>query len=602
MSKRAFRSVWPVLAALALGGGAIQAHAACQIARIAELPVTLTDLQPLAATKINGADATFLVDSGAFYSQITPSKAAEFGLKLGPAPYGLQVRGVGGYEQVSVTTVREFTIVGESIDNLQFLVGGGEAGHDTAGALGRNFLGLADAEYDLANGVVRLVKPIGCGGQPLVYWPSTSAFATLKLEESPLAHPPIRADVFVNGARIKAMFDSGAGHSTLSLEAAKRAGIDIKGPNVVSAGLIHGVGRRAAASWIVPVDSFKVGDEEVNHTRMRVADTDLPDVDLLLGADFFLSHHIYVANGQHRIYLTYNGGPVFNLDVRSAGPGSGAAVAAGPAPKPSSSPSTAPTAAQTGDAAALARQGEALASRHQLAEAIDALTRAVALAPDEPAYRFARAAAYDENRQPALALADLDKGLLFSPADIPALMRRARLRIAGPEKARALADLDAADRLAAPQSDARFGLAELYSFAEAYPRALTQLDLWIAAHPDDSRLPGAIAMRCRARAVSGDSLDRALADCNQVLKASPRNVAILNDRGLVLYRQGAYDKAAADFEMALAITPKDAWALYGRGLARIHQGRRGEGDADIAAAKAINPTLVEKATALGLTP
>jgi len=34
---------------------------------------------------------------------------------------------------------------------------------------------------------------------------------------------------------------------------------------------------------------------------------------MLLGADFFMSHRIYVANGRRMIYFTYNGGPVFSV-------------------------------------------------------------------------------------------------------------------------------------------------------------------------------------------------------------------------------------------------------------------------------------------------
>ena len=30
---------------------------------------------------------------------------------------------------------------------------------------------------------------------------------------------------------------------------------------------------------------------------------------MLLGADFFLSHRIYVANSRDKLYFTYNGGP-----------------------------------------------------------------------------------------------------------------------------------------------------------------------------------------------------------------------------------------------------------------------------------------------------
>jgi len=34
---------------------------------------------------------------------------------------------------------------------------------------------------------------------------------------------------------------------------------------------------------------------------------------MLLGADFFQSHRIYVANSQRQMFFTYNGGPVFGL-------------------------------------------------------------------------------------------------------------------------------------------------------------------------------------------------------------------------------------------------------------------------------------------------
>jgi len=34
---------------------------------------------------------------------------------------------------------------------------------------------------------------------------------------------------------------------------------------------------------------------------------------MLIGADFFLSHRVYVASSQNRLYFTYNGGPVFDL-------------------------------------------------------------------------------------------------------------------------------------------------------------------------------------------------------------------------------------------------------------------------------------------------
>ncbi len=39
---------------------------------------------------------------------------------------------------------------------------------------------------------------------------------------------------------------------------------------------------------------------------------------MILGGDFFVSHHVYVSNSQHKLYFTYNGGPVFDLSSRAA--------------------------------------------------------------------------------------------------------------------------------------------------------------------------------------------------------------------------------------------------------------------------------------------
>ena len=75
------------------------------------------------------------------------------------------------------------------------------------------------------------------------------------------------------------------------------------------------------------------GGEVVSNNRLEDADIALPDHDMLVGMDFFLSHRILVANGQQRLYFTYNGGPVFNLDATDEDIAS-AAPAGQPRPAP----------------------------------------------------------------------------------------------------------------------------------------------------------------------------------------------------------------------------------------------------------------------------
>ena len=480
-----------LLAAAILAG---PAQAACGLNTLAEFPVTVTDLQPLVTARINGVEARFMTDSGAFFSQITPAKAAELGLKPGPAPFGLLVRGVGGFEQkLGFVTVSSFSIAGRPLAGA-FMVGGGETGQDTAGVIGQNILGFADVEYDLAHGVIRLMRSHGCIGHELAYWAAGQPFSALDIEAAPARMT--YGVAYVNGSRMRVLFDTGAGRSLVTLAAARRAGLDPRAAGVTPAGPTHGLGRHLVRSWIAPVDSFKVGGEAISHTRLRLADVDTGDFDMLLGADFFLSHRVYVANDQRKLYFTYNGGPVFNLDVAPFTPvgGSPAKVAASGEAEPT-------------DAAGFARRGAASASRGAWAKAIADLSRALALAPDDPAYLYERARAYQGNGQVFLAMADLDRSLTLDPADIPALTTRAAFNLSGHDKARALADLASADRLAARQADVRLTLAQLYLRADEPALAIPQLDAWIAAHPDDARRSEALGARCRARGLSGLSLD-----------------------------------------------------------------------------------------------
>ncbi|HEX3396192.1 MAG TPA: hypothetical protein VHS76_05780, partial [Steroidobacteraceae bacterium] len=48
-----------------------QAAESCQLGRVAELPITMSGFRPIITAKINGQDARFVLDSGAFYSMIS---------------------------------------------------------------------------------------------------------------------------------------------------------------------------------------------------------------------------------------------------------------------------------------------------------------------------------------------------------------------------------------------------------------------------------------------------------------------------------------------------------------------------------------------------
>ena len=601
------------LACLALFGlslAPLTALGGCKLEQIAHLAVTMDGLRPLVPAKIDGTDVQFVADSGAFFSIMSAATAAEFKLRLRQAPFHLTLEGIGGSTLAQVARVNQFTIAGIRLSGVEFVVGGSDVGGGVAGVIGQNVFRIADVEYDLANGIIRFMRPNKeCRSASLLYWAQEGQpYSEMEIASATPQEPHTIGTAFLDGARIRVLFDTGAGPSLLSRQAAARAGIKPDSPGVVPAEAVFGFGSHFVKNWIAPFKSFSIGQEEIRNIQLRFGETDLPGADMLIGADFFLSHRIYVASSQHRLYFTYNGGPVFKLPT-APDPASAARTASGSsdtAPPASPSPATSAlankAAAEPSTAEDFSRRGTAFAARHDYERAIRDLTRACELAPQESEYFFERAEAYGNSGQAQSANADLEQALKLKPDNVRALLVRAQLRLAAADAAAAIADLDAADRAAAQQSDLRLDLGHLYARAHRLPQAIAQYGLWIAVHDRDARLPAAYGARCWARAASGQELEQGLADCNRANRLLSNNAGVLATRGLLRLRMGDSVHAISDFNDSLKLNPKNAWSLYGRGQALLRQQKTAAAESDFAAATALQPHIADEFKNFGLMP
>jgi tetratricopeptide (TPR) repeat protein/predicted aspartyl protease len=577
-------------AALLLASPARSADSKCQLQKYAELPVTMVGTRPLIAGTINGSPARFLADSGAFFSMISRNSAEKFGLRTGALPPRIRVSGTGGSAQVGLTKVKAFTLAGFSggrtIENVEFLVGGGAFSNDTDGLIGQNLLGAGDTEFDLANGVIRVFRSDGCKQTSLAYWAGGMPVAEMKIEErTPLLSQP-RGVAQLNGKRIRVMFDSGAWRSILNLDTAERVGITPDDEGVIAAGISHGLGKKTSENSIARFDTLDLGGQVIKNARLRIGDLDTGRSDMLLGADFFLSHRIYIASAQNKIYFTYNGGPVFDLrsnpnEAKPAVPAPGTVVDAG---------ATTPVEAGM-DAAAYRRRGAASAGRNDFTAALVDLDRAVELDPTDAENWLQRASARWKSGQPRLAAADFDAVLNLKPDHLDALISRGTLRLRSNDASAAKIDFDRALQLAPTDPSVGFRIAESYQAAGNFVASIEQLDSWIATYPRDGRFSAALNMRCWSRAMTGKDLELARSDCDQALKKGPKNSAVFDSRGLVWLQLGNYDEAIDDYKAALKLQPKKASSLYGLGLAEIKKGLKDSGNSNLQRALEINPAI-----------
>ena len=580
-ARRPLRRVSSALLLMSLSVATATASAGCELSQM-EIPVRIVDFRPIATLTLNGTAVPMLVDSGGFFSMLSASTATQLNLPLRDLPAGARVEGYTGRIEARQTRVDKVGLLDAELTNVAFLVGGNELGAGIGGILGRNILSAADTEYDLANGVVRLILPKGeCDKTNFAYWAGAAPVVVAPLEDQ-RRDTAIRVDVGINGNRTRALLDTGAPTTSLTLKAARRAGIEER--DLTPYGRIGGAGAGRARSWTGNVARFELGGEKIVNNRLRIDDVDSTDQGLIIGLDYFLSHRIYVSRLQRQIYVTWNGGSVFaqgsatgDYDARYA---------------------AIPKDVGKDDADALARRGAAAAAARDYARALEDLNRACELAPAVADYFYARARVYLAMRQPGPALADLDQTLRLDSAQAEARIRRAAVRAQLGDRAGAQADLAQLDATLPPSSHLRADMAQLHAFFAQAPEALRQYDLWVSNHPKDGRLATVLNERCWLRARLNIDLPLALADCKEAVDKDDAQPNYRDRLGWTYLRLGDAASAKRAFDGAIKLAARPS-SLYGRGLANLLLNDMAGGESDLAAARKLKPLIDEEVRKAG---
>lgn len=308
---------------------------------------------------INGNATLMILDTGTLHSQLTNSEVERLGLKLEHSK--LTVKGEHGEAEASYATF----INDVSLDQFfwhRVTLGVVKQIPDSYDAkAGADILlnGLnKDIEFSLANKEIKVFVPSDCGNDFLAYWDDHAFVVPVTdLSEN---DPRQVVTVKINGHEMTALIDSGSPHSIINLEAAARLGITPKSAGVTEWKNGDKLGKvQGAATWLAPIESFSIGDEAIQNTKIGIADlwgpapveasfkaplrlkslespmpkgsnfvqtgasrigqmksaiSETEHPDMLLGADFLKSHRVLLAMSQRRLYFTYVGGKVFDHD------------------------------------------------------------------------------------------------------------------------------------------------------------------------------------------------------------------------------------------------------------------------------------------------
>jgi predicted aspartyl protease/tetratricopeptide (TPR) repeat protein len=377
----------------------------CQLVRIAEWEVNLQGGLPIIEGAINGKKIGVLLDTGAFATLITKDSASRLGLGTRGARAEGMV-GFGGESDVHVALIDELFIGGSTRKNLRVRVSGERPIRGVDFILGDDFFRTMDMEFDYGKRVVRLFQPRNCRDSPLAYWDKNAPFVEMDDGEK------IVVPVTINGRPARALIDSGASSSIVSLPFAARVGVTADSPGAAPSVCATGLGAGTVQSWVAPFDTIAIGPEVIRNVRVQMGDF-MPELartqpEMILGTDFLRTHRVMVSRTQRRVYFTYAGGQVFpatpalGCDERVRG--------------------------------------------KDVKEAIAVYDEAIKSDPSDVQALVARAMLRLRSKDAVGARADLDSALALQPTNAVALSARMEMRMRQKDWAGALADSDAAIR------------------------------------------------------------------------------------------------------------------------------------------------------------
>lgn len=305
------RALWAFLLVLALacGGAAGPARAGgCAIRLLASLPLRDTAGFLSIVATVDGTPASFLVDTGADAGLLAPGTVGRLGLPLAPGATAT-LRGTGGHAgEVPIALVRALGLGGGLVlRGVPMPIGTLPAlpriAPPVAGLLGGDLLRHFSVEFDVGGAALRLWDGPAPGSGPCGGVPPPDTWRG-PVSTIPLVFRGNRVvlQARLDGRPIVALLDSGARSRIVSRRAALAAGVAERTLDTEPGGIASGVdGHDRVYHWH-RFAALEIGNERSAAPVLTVAPLD-EDVDLLLGADWFARHRVWISYATATLFV-----------------------------------------------------------------------------------------------------------------------------------------------------------------------------------------------------------------------------------------------------------------------------------------------------------
>jgi predicted aspartyl protease len=288
---------------VALFTGVVRAPAAddCKPKRQADLAVVFLRNLPLVNLTVNGAAATFLLDTGAERSIMAAAAARRLGVDA-HYEYPRRMRSLDGAVSSGDARLRSLGVGGMTLPDFRVLVGAlslpGPAGRPLDGLLGADFFSSFEVDLDLAHGRMILYERLPCA---IAAPPWNQAYAAIPVNRS--LHDHLFFPVGLDGHKLAAFIDTGAELSAVDAAAALALGVSGATLDQDPIANLRGAGSELVRSRGHRFARLEIGGETLRDRVIFVTNLRLQDADLVLGIDFLRLRRVWLSYGSHQIFL-----------------------------------------------------------------------------------------------------------------------------------------------------------------------------------------------------------------------------------------------------------------------------------------------------------
>lgn len=275
----------------------------CKPRRQAELPIVFLGNLPLVNVTVNGAGATFLLDTGAERTIMVAAAAKRLGVDA-HYEYPRRMRSLDGAVSSGDARLHNLGLGGTALSDFRVLVGSvslpGLGGRPLDGLFGADFFSSFEVDLDLAHARMTLHERLACA---IAAPPWSEPFAAIPVNRS--LHDHLFFPVTLDGHRFAAFIDTGAESSAVDAGAALALGVSGAALNHDPVADLRGAGSELVKSRAHRFARLEIGGETLRDRVIVVTNLRLQDADLVLGVDFLRSRRVWLSYASHQIFLAH---------------------------------------------------------------------------------------------------------------------------------------------------------------------------------------------------------------------------------------------------------------------------------------------------------